>query len=123
MLKDSTRKAVASAIMLSLRGGNAVETVKAAQDIFHTEWTKKDIQLLCEHVKEYEMLDWANEIWANDVDQIYKQLFLFTVKATDFQLALWLEKIWGNGEKALKFLVSCEKEIELKGGNKNDSIF
>lgn len=110
MLKDSTRKAVASTIMLLLRSGKAVQTVKAAKDIFHTEWTKEDIQLLCEHVREHGADDWASESWENDVDQIYKQLHLFALKATDFQLALWLEKVLG-GEKALKFLCSCEDEL------------
>lgn len=110
MLKEKTRKVVASTIMLLLRSGKAVKTVKAARDIFHTEWTDEDISLLCEHIKEHGASDWAENSWENDTDQIYKQLYLATVKATDFQLALWLEKILG-GENALKLLCSCEEEL------------
>ena len=111
MLKDKTRKAISSLIMLSLRGGNAVQTVKAAQDIFHTSWTEEDIQLLCSYIKEHDTLDWANEIWPNGLEQVYKQLYFFTLKATDFQLALWLEKTLNDGEKALKYIISCEEEL------------
>ena len=54
MLKDNTRKAISSLIMLSLRGGKAVKTVKAAKEIFHTEWTEDDIQLTCSTLKSME---------------------------------------------------------------------
>ena len=111
MLKEATRQAISTEILISLKSDKAVETVKAARDIFHAEWNDNDIQLLCEHVKEHGANDWASEIWENDVDQIFKQIHLFTLKATDFQLVLWLKKIWKNDEKTLKFLCSCEQEL------------
>lgn len=111
MLKDSTRKAIAIEILLSLRGDDAVKTVKAARDIFNQEWSDSDIQLLCSYIKEHGADGWASENWTNDTDQIYKQICLAALKATDFQLALWLEKVWNDGEKALKFLCSCEQEF------------
>ena len=120
MLKDKTRQAISSLIMLSLRGGTAVQTVKAAKEIFNQEWSNNGISLMCEHIREHGASDWANEIWENDVDQIYKQLILFTLKATDFQLALWLEKTLNDGEKALKFLCGCEEEFQ---GVRNDFVF
>lgn len=110
MLKENTRKAISTEIMLSLRGDDAVKTVKAAREIFHTEWNDNDISLMCSHIKEYGASDWASESWENDTEQIYKQLYLFTLKATDFQIVLWLKKILG-GEKALKFLCSYEEEL------------
>ena len=111
MLKENTRKAISIEILMSLRGNDAVKTVKAARNIFYAEWNNNDISLMCEHVKENGMSDWASESWENNTEQIYKQLYLFTLKATDFQLVLWLEKVWGDGEKALKFLCSCEEQF------------
>lgn len=111
MLKENTRKAISIEISMSLYGNGAVRTVKAAREIFHTEWNDTDISLFCEHIKKYGAADWSSESWKNDTEQIYKQLILFSLKATDFQLALWLEKAWKDGEKALKFLCSCEQEF------------
>ncbi len=111
MLKDNTRKAISIEISMSLYSNSAVQTVKAAKDIFHTEWNDTDISLMCERIKKYGADDWASESWKNDTEQIYKQVILATLKATDFQLALWLEKIW-DGEKALKYIISCEEELD-----------
>ena len=110
MLKEKTRQATSSLIMLLLRSGKAVQTVKAAKEILHTEWSEEDIQLLCYHIKEHGADDWAENSWEGNVDQIYKQIYLATLKATDFKIALWLEKILG-GENALKFLCSCEEKL------------
>lgn len=110
MLKENTRKAISIEILLSLRGDGAVKTVETANEIFRQEWSESDIRLMCSYVKEHGAENWASESWENDMEQIYKQVFISTLKATDFQLALWLEKIWG-GEKSLKFLVSCEQSF------------
>lgn len=110
MLKENTRQAIAIEIMTSLRGNDAVKTVKAAREIFHQEWSNDDMELMCEHIKNHGVSDWAIESWENNTDQIYKQLHLATIKAIDFQLVMWLKKILG-GEKALKFLCSCEDEL------------
>lgn len=114
-MEIETRKAIAFGIMLALelpqKKDEDLLTVKAAREIFHAKWSNDDMELLCEHIKEHGASDWAEKSWENDVDQIYKQLYLFSLKATDFQLALWLEKILG-GEKALKFLCSCEEELD-----------
>lgn len=111
MLKGTTRQAIVIRILFSLRDDKAVKTVKAAREIFHQEWNDDDIKLMCEHVKKHGADDWASESWENDVDQVYKQLYFLTLKATDFQLALWLEKILGDGEKALKFIMDCEQKL------------
>lgn len=111
MLKDSTRETIAIEIMTSLRDDQAVKTVKAGKEIFHQDWTDEDINIMCSYIKEHKTLDWAGETWPNNTDQIYKQIHLFALKATDFQLALWLEKIWGDGEKALKYIMTCEQKL------------
>lgn len=89
--------------------------VKTARKIFHTEWSDKDIQIMCKFIRKNGTSDMY---WPNDTEWIFKQIFQFADKATDSQIISWYKGIFGD-DKALKNIIEYEQKF-LKDGVAND---
>ena len=111
MLKENTRKAIETDLMLALElpqeKDEDVLMVRAARKIFHTEWSNEDMQTMVEFIRKNGT---SNMYWPNDTDLIFDQIFRMIDKATDYQIVIWLKEIWG-ADRALDYIVSCEQKF------------
>lgn len=119
MFFEKTRNAMEADIILALEfplnADSDILVVKTARKIFHTEWSDKDISVMCNHIRKSGTSDLY---WPNDTEWIFKQIFQFANKATDHQIVEWYKGIFG-ADKALKNIIEYEQKFS-KGGVVND---
>ena len=123
MLKENTRKAIEIDLMMALKHPQEKEEdilmVKAARQIFQTEWSDSDIEIMCKFIRENGTDSMSCPIrhngmcsmyWPNNTGFIFYQIIQMISKATDYQIVIWLKGIWG-ADKALDYIISCEQEF------------
>ena len=123
MLKEKTRKAIEIDLMMALKHPQEKEEdvlmVKAARQIFQTEWSDSDIEIMCKFIRENGTDSMSCPIrengmcsmyWPNNTGFIFYQIIKMISKATDYQIVIWLKGIWG-ADKALDYIISCEQEF------------